>query len=248
MAACPKTLSPIPLPFEGKFQDSVFISDTDTDEGLLVLNDDDYKRSTQPAQLQLKRADEEEKHSEPYRESDKVVQLLVADEMDVSESDDHSDDDFISVVVEEQPRRASEPITHFQPSQIEEKLLNHRLLSDAGDADKRATTKDSNNASQANGSPRRRRSSIWNGMVACLTPVMGYFKKEKQPKPQQDEWEIDFADISELDFIGSGAQGAVFAGEYLGKKVAVKKVKDPKYCEEAWNLRKLDHPNIVKLM
>ena len=156
---------------------------------------------------------------------------------------DHSDVDSVAVV--DQPRRVSDSSSHFQPSQIEEKLQNHRLLNTGGvkQADKQVVSGATTTTGRA---PRR--ASLWNGMVACLSPVVGYFKKEKQPILQQDEWEIEFADISELDFIGSGAQGAVFAGEYLGKKVAVKKVKDPKYCDEAWNLRKLDHPNIVKLM
>lgn len=242
MAACPKTISPLPL--EGNFQDDVFISDTD--EGLLVLSDEDYKRfdtSTQHPKLQPKRANEEERDMETRRDLvGKAVRLCVEGQVD-AQNDGHSDVDSIAIV-EVQPRRASEPNnTHFQPSQIEEKLLNHQLLTAEG------TAKNDDSTSSASRSPRRHRASIWNGVVACLTPVVSYFKKEKQPtKPQQDEWEIDFADISELDFIGSGAQGAVFAGEYLGKKVAVKKVKDPKYCEEAWNLRKLDHPNIVKLM
>ena len=240
MAACPKTLSPLPL--EGNFKDDVFISDTD--EELLVHNDEDYKpfdTVTHHSQLQPKRTNLEEKDARRDR-LDKAVRLCVSGQVD-AQNDAHSDVDSVAVV-EVQPRRASEPNnTHFQPSQIEEKLLNHQLLTVEGAA------KSDGSTSSASRSPRRRKASIWNGVVACLAPVVSYFKKEKQPiEPQQDEWEIDFADISELDFIGSGAQGAVFAGEYLGKKVAVKKVKDPKYCEEAWNMRKLDHPNIVKMM
>lgn len=237
MAACPKTL--LPLPLERNFKDDVFISDTD--EGLLMNNDEDYKPVTQHQQVQPKRANEEEIDTRRDR-LDKSVRLCVSGQVD-AQNDGHSDVDSVAVV-EVQPRRASEPNnTHFQPSQIEEKLLNHQLLNAEGAA------KNDDGTSSASRSPRRRRASIWNGVVACLSPVVSYFKKEKQStEPQQDEWEIDFADISELDFIGSGAQGAVFAGEYLGKKIAVKKVKDPKYCEEAWNMRKLDHPNIVKMM
>lgn len=217
--------------YTGDHQDDVFISETDSDEGLLMLSANSNENTA--AQL----------HAEQEtRESDDDALLFV-------ESADGADDS-VAVVVEEPRRAGSDPKPHFQPSQIEEKLLNHRLLAvedggDVEDGDDAAAAKGSQDAGR---SPRRRRASIWNGMVSCLAPVMGYFKKEKQPKPQQDEWEIDFADISELDFIGSGAQGAVFAGSYLGQQVAVKKVKDPKYCDEAFNMRKLNHPNIVKLM
>lgn len=57
---------------------------------------------------------------------------------------------------------------------------------------------------------------------------------------KREDGEITFADIRELDFIGSGSQGAVFVGEYLREKVAVKKVKDVTYCQEAVHMRKLN--------
>ena len=91
-----------------------------------------------------------------------------------------------------------------------------------------------------------RRSSIWDGFMSCLSPVMGVLKKENREIADKDEWEIPFADIRELNFIGSGSQGAVFVGEYLREKVAVKKVTDISYCQDARHLRKLCHPNIVK--
>lgn len=92
----------------------------------------------------------------------------------------------------------------------------------------------------------QRRQGIWSDFVACIGPVVGMLKKDKRPSERRDEWEIPFADIRELNFIGSGSQGAVFVGEYLREKVAVKKVKDVGYCQEAKHLRKLKHPNIVK--
>lgn len=81
--------------------------------------------------------------------------------------------------------------------------------------------------------------------MSCLHPVSVYLRKEQAPPVKKDPWEIPFADIRELYFIGSGSQGAVFVGEYKGEKVAVKKVKDPSYCEGIRHLRKLKHPNIV---
>lgn len=56
---------------------------------------------------------------------------------------------------------------------------------------------------------------------------------------------MPFENVSELKWIGSGAQGNVFSGKLDGAIVAVKKVKDP--CEtDIKHLRKLDHQNIVK--
>ena len=90
-------------------------------------------------------------------------------------------------------------------------------------------------------------SALWDGFMACISPVVGMVKKkESGPLEKKDPWEIPFADIRELSFIGSGSQGAVFVGEYLKEKVAVKKVKDLAYCQEARHLRKLRHPNVVQ--
>lgn len=60
-----------------------------------------------------------------------------------------------------------------------------------------------------------------------------------------DDWEIDFNDISEMQWLASGAQGAVFRGKLNNEVVAVKKVKDPKETDIR-HLRKLNHPNIVQ--
>jgi len=93
-----------------------------------------------------------------------------------------------------------------------------------------------------------RRHSLWDGFKMCLNPVVGYLKNDKKKLPEKKEdYEVPFADIRELNFIASGSQGAVFVGEYLGEKVAVKKVKDMSYCQEAVHMRKLSHPNVVKL-
>uniref|UniRef100_A0A8C8D5Q8 mitogen-activated protein kinase kinase kinase n=1 Tax=Oncorhynchus tshawytscha TaxID=74940 RepID=A0A8C8D5Q8_ONCTS len=50
--------------------------------------------------------------------------------------------------------------------------------------------------------------------------------------------------ISDLQWVGSGAQGAVFLGKFHGEDVAVKKVRDIKETEIK-HLRKLKHPNII---
>ena len=59
-----------------------------------------------------------------------------------------------------------------------------------------------------------------------------------------DDWEIPFEAIQDLQWLGSGAQGAVFMGKYNGEQVAVKKVKE-EYETDIKHLRKLNHPNIV---
>ena len=56
---------------------------------------------------------------------------------------------------------------------------------------------------------------------------------------------MPFESISDLQWLGSGAQGAVFVGQLDNEPVAVKKVKD----EDETNihhLRKLNHPNIIQ--
>lgn len=60
-----------------------------------------------------------------------------------------------------------------------------------------------------------------------------------------DDWEIPFEKITQLTFLGCGAQGAVFSGMLNDLPVAVKKVNELKDTDIR-NLRKLNHPNIVK--
>merc|ERR1719219_2072464 len=69
--------------------------------------------------------------------------------------------------------------------------------------------------------------------------------KGKTPQIEQNDWEIPFENISDLEWLGSGAQGAVFVGKYKGEAVAVKKVKEEMETDIR-HLRKLNHPNIVQ--
>ena len=59
-----------------------------------------------------------------------------------------------------------------------------------------------------------------------------------------EDWEIPFERIRDLQWLGSGAQGAVFLGQMNNERVAVKKVKDRAEADIK-HLRKLNHPNIV---
>lgn len=77
----------------------------------------------------------------------------------------------------------------------------------------------------------------WNEIKDWLTEILSFFVA--------DDWEIPFEYISELQWLGSGAQGAVFSGKLKKEIVAVKKVREPRETDIR-NLRKLNHPNIVQ--
>uniref|UniRef100_A0A8C8D3M8 Mitogen-activated protein kinase kinase kinase n=1 Tax=Oncorhynchus tshawytscha TaxID=74940 RepID=A0A8C8D3M8_ONCTS len=85
------------------------------------------------------------------------------------------------------------------------------------------------------------------GLFGCLKPVWTMIGKAYSPEHkhnQEESWEVPFEEISDLQWVGSGAQGAVFLGKFHGEDVAVKKVRDIKETEIK-HLRKLKHPNII---
>ncbi|GAA6072798.1 mitogen-activated protein kinase kinase kinase 12 [Tachysurus ichikawai] len=85
------------------------------------------------------------------------------------------------------------------------------------------------------------------GLFGCLKPVwtmIGKAYSTENKQSQEESWEVPFEEISELQWVGSGAQGAVFLGKIHGEEVAVKKVRDIKETEIK-HLRKLKHPNII---
>ncbi|TDG45265.1 hypothetical protein AWZ03_008327 [Drosophila navojoa] len=86
------------------------------------------------------------------------------------------------------------------------------------------------------------------GLLGCMKPVLSFIGKAGviEVKNQRSEnWEIPFESITDLDWLGSGAQGAVFSGKLNNEIVAVKKVKELKETDIK-HLRKLDHENIIK--
>ncbi|XP_071442787.1 mitogen-activated protein kinase kinase kinase 13 isoform X2 [Hetaerina americana] len=85
-----------------------------------------------------------------------------------------------------------------------------------------------------------------NGLLGCLRPVWTIIGKAAANEIKgQDDWEIPFETISDLQWLGSGAQGAVFSGKLNNVVVAVKKVREQKETDIR-HLRKLNHPNIVQ--
>ncbi|GMR51585.1 hypothetical protein PMAYCL1PPCAC_21780 [Pristionchus mayeri] len=91
------------------------------------------------------------------------------------------------------------------------------------------------------------------GFSACFGPVLNYFARSQDGLAKSihdnivDDWEIDFGTIKDLEWLGSGSQGAVFSGSWNGRPVAVKKVKDIKEAEIG-HLKHLEHPNIIKFL
>merc|ERR1719477_371351 len=83
------------------------------------------------------------------------------------------------------------------------------------------------------------------GLMGCFKPMWMIIGKTKPPELEKDDWEIPFENINDLQWLGSGAQGAVFMGKYMGEQVAVKKVKE-EFETDIKHLSKLNHPNIVK--
>ncbi|XP_034042425.1 mitogen-activated protein kinase kinase kinase 13 [Thalassophryne amazonica] len=85
------------------------------------------------------------------------------------------------------------------------------------------------------------------GLFGCLRPVWNIIGKTYSTEyklQQQDVWEVPFEEISELQWLGSGAQGAVFLGKFRTEEVAIKKVREQKETDIK-HLRKLKHPNII---
>lgn len=63
----------------------------------------------------------------------------------------------------------------------------------------------------------------------------------------EDDWEVPFEAITDMVYLGSGAQGVVFGGNLKGEMVAVKKLRD-KSEANIKHLRKLNHDNIGKVL
>ncbi len=66
---------------------------------------------------------------------------------------------------------------------------------------------------------------------------------------KEKDWHIDFNEIEQLHWLGSGAHGYVFRGLYNGNTVAVKKLKELEMTQkEMQALQQLDHPHIIRVL
>ncbi|XP_012522511.1 mitogen-activated protein kinase kinase kinase 13 isoform X5 [Monomorium pharaonis] len=128
-------------------------------------------------------------------------------------------------------------------TELREVQLPNSNLNSAGNSSDAATK-----CASGSESIDSQRSSWVEGILGCMRPVWTMLSKaainEKIKGFSTDDWEIPFEAISELQWLGSGAQGAVFSGKLNKEIVAVKKVKEPKETDIR-HLRKLNHPNIV---
>lgn len=90
---------------------------------------------------------------------------------------------------------------------------------------------------------------MFDGLLGCMRPVLALLGKaavmEMKQKQTEEEWEIPFESMTDLEWLGAGAQGAVFSAKLKNEIVAVKKVRDVKETDIK-HLRKLDHDNIIK--
>ncbi|XP_039962811.1 mitogen-activated protein kinase kinase kinase 13-B isoform X1 [Bactrocera tryoni] len=89
---------------------------------------------------------------------------------------------------------------------------------------------------------------VMTSLLGCMKPILSFMTKTgviEIKDPKDYAWEIPFECITGLEWLGSGAQGAVFSGKLNNEIVAVKKVKELKETDIK-HLRKLDHQNIIK--
>ncbi|EFO83812.1 CRE-DLK-1 protein [Caenorhabditis remanei] len=162
-----------------------------------------------------------------------------------------STSDFSTVVLSSD---GSELVTQSAPNTP----IQHRELANAEFGNKEATP-DANKMMAATGNASKPSlnnfyadgfGQLREGLFSCFRPVLGYFggKPPAEIKKSEDEeWEIPFDAISELEWLGSGSQGAVFRGQYENRTVAVKKVNQLKETEIK-HLRHLRHQNIIEFL
>lgn len=101
---------------------------------------------------------------------------------------------------------------------------------------------------QFNGGFHPEKQFSWVHLLNCIKPVFSFINNvngAEHKSTKNEDWEIPFEAIKDLEWIGSGAQGAVFSGKLLNEMVAVKKVRDDKETDVR-HLRKLNHENIIK--
>ncbi|XP_028035533.1 mitogen-activated protein kinase kinase kinase 12-like [Bombyx mandarina] len=83
------------------------------------------------------------------------------------------------------------------------------------------------------------------GMMDCFTNIFSLFANSEMRPTREEDWEVPFESITDMMYLGSGAQGVVYSGNLRGEMVAVKKLRE-KEETDIMHLRKLNHDNIVR--
>lgn len=92
--------------------------------------------------------------------------------------------------------------------------------------------------------------AIFEGIFGCIRPIINFWTNTKSNinqtlRENSDDFEVPFEALTNLQWLGSGAQGCVFKGLLNNEEVAIKKVKSKEEANIS-KLRKLNHPNLVK--
>ncbi|CAF4744219.1 unnamed protein product [Pieris macdunnoughi] len=92
-----------------------------------------------------------------------------------------------------------------------------------------------------------KKSDYWmGGVFHCFSNVVSMFKGEEY-KSLKENVEVPIEKITDLFYLGSGAQGVVFGAHLDGEKVAVKQLRT-KHETNIRHLLKLNHENIVRFL
>ncbi|XP_018648738.1 serine/threonine kinase [Schistosoma mansoni] len=127
-------------------------------------------------------------------------------------------------------------------------LNNHILMSDPFIDTNTSTTHAINHINQEFGLKNiLTERNIFDKFLSCFRPFIYLIQKEKSfPSSDQDlPWEVPFESVTDLVWIGSGAQGVVFRGCFRDELIAVKKV-NKQSDTDIRHLRYLNHPNVIK--
>ncbi|XP_063046571.1 tyrosine-protein kinase ITK/TSK [Engraulis encrasicolus] len=93
------------------------------------------------------------------------------------------------------------------------------------------------------------------GLITRLRHCVSWKKQPSQdiPEPFSETWELDPEELELVKEVGSGQFGLVWQGQWQGRQVAVKMVKEgamseEEFKEEAQVMKKVSHPKLVQLL